>query len=38
MPRLAILDARGVLHHVVGRWIERKNIFLSDLDRKDFNS
>jgi hypothetical protein len=27
MPRLARLDAPGVLHHVMGRGIERKNIF-----------
>jgi putative transposase len=36
MPRLARLDAPGVLHHVMGRGIERKKIFFSDIDRKDF--
>jgi len=36
MPRLARLDARGVLHHVMGRGIERRDIFLSDSDREDF--
>ena len=36
MPRLARLDAPGVLHHVLGRGIERRKIFLSDIDRSDF--
>ena len=36
MPRLAGLDAPGVLHHVMGRGIERRKIFLSDIDRNDF--
>jgi len=36
MPRLARLDAPGVLHHVIGRGIERKKIFLNDKDRSDF--
>ena len=27
MPRLARLDAPGILHHVIIRGIERKNIF-----------
>jgi putative transposase len=36
MPRLSRLDAHGVLHHVMGRGIERRKIFLSDRDRKDF--
>jgi putative transposase len=36
MPRLARLDAPGVLHHVMGRGIERRKIFLSDEDRNDF--
>jgi len=31
MPRLARLDAPGILHHVMGRGIERKkNLRLSD--------
>jgi REP element-mobilizing transposase RayT len=36
MPRLARLDAPGVLHHVMGRGIERKEIFFNDTDRIDF--
>jgi len=36
MPRLARLDAPGVLHHVMGRGIERRKIFLSDIDCNDF--
>ncbi len=29
MPRLARLDAPGIFHHVMGRGIERKDIFLA---------
>ena len=36
MPRLARLDAPGILHHVMGRGIERKKIFINDTDRSDF--
>ena len=36
MPRLASLDAPGILHHVMGRGIERKGIFFNDTDRTDF--
>jgi len=36
MPRLARLDAPGVMHHVMGRGIERKDIFISEEDRNDF--
>jgi REP element-mobilizing transposase RayT len=36
MPRLARLDTPGVLHHVMGRGIERRKIFQSDTDRNDF--
>jgi putative transposase len=36
MPRLARLDASGVLHHIMGRGIERNKIFISDKDREDF--
>ena len=36
MPRLARLDAPGALHHVMGRGIERRKIFLNKKDRKDF--
>ena len=35
MPRLARLDAPGVLHHVMGRGIEKNNIFLNNKDRND---
>jgi putative transposase len=38
MPRSARLDAPGVLHHVMGRGIEKRRIFLTDEDRKDFLS
>ena len=33
MPRLARLDAPGVLHHVIIRGIERRNIFKDGKDR-----
>ncbi len=33
MPRLARLDAPGVLHHVIIRGIERRNIFEDNKDR-----
>ncbi len=33
MPRLARLDAPGVLHHVIIRGIERRNIFEDSKDR-----
>ena len=36
MPRLARLDAPGVLHHVIIRGIERRNIFKDDQDRNNF--
>jgi len=36
MPRLGRLDAPGVLHHVMGRGIEKRKIFLGDEDRNDF--
>jgi len=38
MPRLARLDAPGVLHHVMGRGIEKRKIFWEDQDRSDFLS
>jgi putative transposase len=38
MPRLARLDAPGVLHHVMGRGIERRKIFINKRDRNDFIS
>ena len=36
MPRAARLDAPGVLHHIMGRGIEKRKIFLDDRDRIDF--
>ena len=35
MPRLARLDAPGVLHHIIIRGIERLKIFRNDNDRED---
>ena len=35
MPRLARLDAPGVLHHVIIRGIERKKIFRDSTDHDD---
>ena len=36
MPRLARLDAPGVLHHIMIRGIELRRIFRNDKDREDF--
>ena len=36
MPRQPRLDAPGALHHVMGRGIERTNLFRIDRDREDF--
>jgi putative transposase len=36
MPRIARLDAPGVLHHVMIRGIEGRKIFRDNRDRKDF--
>ena len=36
MLRLARLDAPGVLHHIMIRGIERRNIFKNNKDRDDF--
>jgi len=36
MPRLARLDAPGVLHHVIIRGIERKKIFRDQFDQTNF--
>jgi putative transposase len=36
MPRGPRLDSAGVLHHVIGRGIERRTIFRDDTDRDDF--
>jgi putative transposase len=38
MPRSTRLDSLGVLHHVMGRGIEKTKIFLTDEDREDFVS
>ena len=35
MPRGPRLDARGALHHIMVRGIERRHIFPSDRDRED---
>ena len=35
MPRLARLDAPGVLHHIIIRGIERRNIFRDNKDRNN---
>ena len=32
MPRFARLDAPGVLHYVMGRGIDKKEIFLNNTD------
>ena len=36
MPRLARLDAPGILHHVMMRGLDRQVIFRDDRDRADF--
>ena len=36
MARKARIDAPGALHHIIVRGIERKKIFRSDYDRKNF--
>ena len=36
MPRSARLDAPGVLHHVIIRGIERRQIFADNLDKGNF--
>jgi len=38
MPRLPRLDDPGALHHVMGRGIERRKIFLDDEDLEKFLS
>ena len=38
MPRLARLDAPGVLHHVIIRGIERRDIFQDNKDRDNLLS
>jgi REP element-mobilizing transposase RayT len=36
MPRKSRIDVPGALHHVIGRGIERRKIFLDDEDGDDF--
>ncbi len=36
MPRKARIDTPGALHHVIIRGIEKRKIFRSDFDRKNF--
>jgi len=36
MPRRARIDAPGALHHIIGRGIERRDIFKDDKDRENF--
>jgi len=36
MPRSARLDIPGLLQHVIVRGIERRDIFLDDVDRSRF--
>jgi len=36
MPKLARLDAPGVLHHIMIRGMERTKIFRRNKDREDF--
>lgn len=36
MPRVARIDIPGLLHHVIVRGIERRDIFMDDADRHSF--
>jgi hypothetical protein len=36
MPRLARIDIAGLLQHVIVRGIERRDIFVDDIDRQNF--
>ncbi|MFH1630178.1 MAG: transposase, partial [Pseudomonadota bacterium] len=36
MPRKTRIDVPGALHHVIGRGIERREIFFDDQDRENF--
>jgi REP element-mobilizing transposase RayT len=36
MPRKARIDAPGALHHIICRGIERRKIFIDQVDRNDF--
>lgn len=36
MPLKARIDAPGALHHIIVRGIERRKIFLDEIDRTNF--
>lgn len=36
MPRKARIDAPGALHHIIGRGMDKRYIFIDDLDQSDF--
>jgi putative transposase len=36
MPRHRRLNAPGAIHHVIARGLDRQDIFLDDLDRRNF--
>jgi REP element-mobilizing transposase RayT len=36
VPELARLDAPGILHHVIGRRIEKRKISIDNTDRNNF--
>jgi putative transposase len=36
MPRQARIDAPGAFHHIICRGIERRRVFLDDVDRNNF--
>ena len=36
MPRKSRIDAPGALHHIIVRGIERRKIFVDDMDRNNF--
>jgi len=38
MPRGPRIDAPGILHYVIARGIERREIFRSDGDREELSS
>lgn len=36
MPRKARIDAPGALHHIIGRGMDKRYIFIDDIDQSDF--
>ena len=36
MPRKSRIDAPGALHHIIVRGIERRKLFVDDVDRNNF--